>query len=133
MKNLQLQIDNLKEMTKVRGQDFSKLATYFLDHIGENPEALKLSEPHEDKIGIYEAMLNTLFPNKNDDVKVQKLMLQRVRGSSLIHGIALIKGSPPIMIYYFEDIQMGLAIVSSINSGVTDYFRLSSFVKEMPQ
>ncbi len=133
MKNLQPHIDKLKEMTKVKDQDFSELAAYFLDHIGENSEALELSEPHEDKIGFYEAMLNALLSDKYDGAKVQTLMLLRVGDSSLVHGIVFTKGSPPIMIYYFEDIQMGLAIVTSIDRGVTDYFRLSSFLKEMSE
>lgn len=69
-----------------------------------------------------------------DKVTVVSQLLVGTKNNSFIHGSAILSNQKLVVLYYFDDIQTGLAMVTSMNGmGNTDFFRLTAyFVKDKP-
>ncbi len=119
-------IEELKKLTTKKDQDFMVPANYFLDHIAEDPEIMDKSIPLKGQDEFYSAILTPILQFYGKTTKIEKMFLVQIEKCQFIHGIALLSNPKMLSLYYFSDIQTGLAIVPSL-TGVSNLFRLTAF------
>jgi hypothetical protein len=113
----------LKEKLVQAGR-FADVATYFMDHFGENPEFMALGERtrHE----LLEAVLGQIGQQLfGGEVTIRGLVLTRLADEQFIHGGALINGCLA-MVIFFEDVEVGLATLAPPPPAETKFARFST-------
>jgi hypothetical protein len=106
--------------------NFSDIYDYFFTYLGENPKFMDYGKPVKKpelkatlkKFGEY------LF--EGEDVQITHFMIIQAKKTKFYHGSCFINGCIA-GIFYFEDIEMGMAGVSMSHiTGQTEFFRFTS-------
>ena len=108
----------------VSATDFSDVFGYFMDHFGEKPELMTLGEQHHDPIFVQ--MLEQLGARVlGKKASIKEPLLLRWAEQKLIHGAFLI-GDHVGSVFYFQDLEKGLAAFGSMDSqGPSQFARFS--------
>lgn len=107
--------------------DFGHAYGYFLDHFGEKPEFIEIGEPMRDA-GPFKQILGHLAAKVlGKPCSVELLVLVRIREHRFIHG-AFDLGSHMASVFYFEDIESGLAAFGSADASGPNHFARFSLV-----
>lgn len=125
------EMERLKELTIKQEADFSQAANYFLNHMAENARFLKEGKALKSKTAFYAQLLTPVAERFHVKLDANTLLLLRLKKYRFIHGAGLLPQNKSLAFYFFEDIQVGLAIVSALD-GVTDFFRLTLLSTEKP-
>ena len=129
-KKLHDAIEELKALTLVRDQDFSIPVTYFFDHLVDTGLLQKYNKPlKEDQKPFYEALFQPLLQRYQAKINIKFLLLQDIPGENFVHGFAVLSNAKSINLYFFPDINMGIATIVKTGDQV-DYFRVSAFTSE---
>jgi hypothetical protein len=87
---------------------------YFMDHFGEAPELLRLGEPWRD--ATFVSMLEQLGGRVvGQKARITQPLLLRLSDEKLVHG-AFVLGDHVGSVFYFEDIEKGLAAFGTMES-----------------
>ena len=122
--------EELKALTLIRDQDFSIPVTYFFDHLVDTGLLQKYNKPlKEDQKPFYEALFQPLLQRYQAKIKIQFLLLLNIPGENFVHGFAVLSNAKSINLYFFPDINMGIATIVKTGNQV-DYFRVSAFTGE---
>ncbi len=108
----------------VEATDFSSVFGFFMDHFGEQPELMTLGGQHRDPVFVQllEQLGSRVIGKKS---QIQQPLLLRWPEQKLIHGAFLI-GDHVGSVFYFEDLEKGLAAFGSMNSqGPSQFARFS--------
>jgi hypothetical protein len=118
------QLQTLKEKLG-SAKDFGDVQNYFLDHFGEDPQFMALGEPALEPL--VEATLATAVAQLcGRPEPVTQLRLLRLAEQQFLHGGFFVKGLPG-SVFYFEDVQLGLAtVVWSLEPPETKFVRFSA-------
>lgn len=113
---------DLKRML-VEATDFFEVYGYFMDHFGEKPELLKLGEPLKDAtfLEVLGKIGSQILGKK---IKVTQPLLQHCREHKLIHG-AFLLGNHVGCVFYFEDLEKGLAAFGTMEGGPSQMARFA--------
>jgi hypothetical protein len=108
----------------VEATDFSDVFGFFMDHFGEKPELMTLGGQLRDPIFVQLLeQLGSRVVGKRSSIE-QPLLLHWTE-QKLIHG-AFIIGDHVGSVFYFEDLEKGLAAFGSMNSqGPSQFARFS--------
>jgi hypothetical protein len=123
-------IEHLKNLTLTENEDFSISAKYFLSHLADDPLFCQQGKPLEKELDFYRELLNaSAVKHFGNNVRLDSLLLLQLKDYQFIHGIGVLSNGKMLMLYFFEDVKMGMAVVSSFGSE-TNFFRLTIFVDE---
>jgi hypothetical protein len=113
----------------LHAEKFDTVFAYFLDHFGEDPLFIAMGEPAESPmLEAVIAQLGVQVLHYRDGVT--NLFLTRLADRRFIHGGGRL-GDYLLTVFYFEDIQMGLACAVAPGSEQTQYMRFSG--QEIPR
>src|SRR3990167_2778682 len=118
-------LNQLKRLTVAEKTDFSTPGNYFLD-LSEKPTLLNLSKPLIQTLNHYRPLLNPIVTYYGQHVGLSFLKLARIKKHHFVHGSGVMTNGIIVVLYFFEDIQTGLAMVPSGYQRV-DFFRLTAF------
>jgi hypothetical protein len=98
----------------VHDKDLMPVWKFFLDHFGEDPEFIALGEAirHEFLETVLAQVGMQMFPGK---AIASMTRLVRLKDQQFIHGSANLAGRMG-MVFYFEDEQVGMVVVSDPTS-----------------
>ncbi len=98
----------------VEATNFFDVYGYFMDHFGQSPELMTLGVPVHDPVfvGVLEQLGSRVIGQK---AKITQPLLLRWAEQKLIHG-AFVLGNHVGSVFYFEDIEKGLAAFGSMES-----------------
>ena len=108
----------------VSATDFSDVFGYFMDHFGEKPELMTLGGLHHDPafIQVLEQLGSRVIGKK---ASIEQPLLLRWAEQKLVHGAFLI-GDHVGSVFYFEDLEKGLAAFGAMDSkGPSQFARFS--------
>jgi hypothetical protein len=107
----------------VEATDFFSVYGYFMDNFGENPEMLRLGAELKDPtfVAVLEKIGGQILGNK---ATLQQPLLLRLPEHKLIHG-GFMFGSHFGCVFYFEDLEKGLAAFGSMDGGPSQIARFS--------
>jgi hypothetical protein len=108
----------------VSATDFSDVFGFFMDHFGEKPELMTLGGQHKDPVFVQllEQLGSRVIGKKS---QIQQPLLLHWSEQKLIHGAFLI-GDHVGSVFYFEDLEKGLAAFGSMQSqGPSQFARFS--------
>jgi hypothetical protein len=107
----------------VEGTDFFAIYAYFMDNFGENPEMLKLGSELRDPtfVAVLEKIGAQMLENK---ARIEQPLLLRLPEHKLIHG-GFMFGKHFGCVFYFEDLEKGLAVFGSMEGGPSQIARFS--------
>jgi hypothetical protein len=99
----------------VEATDFFEVYGYFMDHFGQMPELMTLGKPLQDAtfVEVLEKIGSQIIGKK---ARITEPFLLRLPEENLIHGAFLI-GDHVGCVFYFEDLEKGLAGFGSMESG----------------
>jgi len=115
-------IKKLEELMK-QGKDFSKMADYFLTHLGEDRSFTrhgKLVQEYPDLEFIAQKLTGRIFQQEQADVS---LFLIQATGTDFYHGFGQV-GKVGITLIFFEKSGVGLLIIPVIGAD-SHYFRFT--------
>lgn len=120
---------DLKKLAKlkqllVEAKDFSDVYSYFMDHFGQSPDLAKLGEPLRDKtfMDVLESIGAQVVGKK---ARISQPFFLRVADEKFIHGFFRL-GDHLASVFYFEDIEKGLAAFGGVESeGPSQFMRFS--------
>lgn len=122
-------ITHLKHLI-VTENDFAVTANYFMDLV-EKDEVHEQGKLFEKGQETYRQLMTEVIQERyGREVKLMDLMLQHIENCHFIHGICNLSNGKMLAMFFFTDIQMGMAMVSSFDIKTTDFFRLSFFISE---
>lgn len=117
-------IEELKRLAMVPNQDFAVPGEYFLTHIAENSAAWESSKPLRKRQDFYKQLLIPVIRDRYGiTIQVELLNLMQIKKCRFVHGVVTLSNGVFLIVYFFEDIQSGMAIVHLSNR--TDFFRLT--------
>lgn len=98
----------------VEATNFFDVYGYFMDHFGQTPELMTLGTPLRDPtfVGVLEQLGSRVVGQK---AKIERPLLLHWQEQKLIHG-AFLLGDHVGSVFYFEDIEKGLAAFGSMES-----------------
>ena len=107
----------------VEATDFFAVYGFFMDNFGENPEMLKLGTELEDPtfVAVLEKIGAQILGNK---ARMVQPLLLRLPEQKLIHG-GFMFGKHFGCVFYFEDLEKGLAAFGSPEGGPSQIARFS--------
>jgi hypothetical protein len=103
---------------------FSDVFGYFMDHFGDKPELMTLGAPHRDPtfVQVLEQLGARVLGEK---ARIAQPLLLRWPEQKLVHG-AFLLGRHVGSVFYFEDLEKGLAAFGSMESqGPSQFARFS--------
>lgn len=118
-------IEQLKRLTSEKEADFSVVMGHFFD-IVETPIVLERSTPLTQQNDFFRAVLTPVAQYCGHGLTVSSLRLMQLKKSHFIHGTAQLSNGMLIVLYFFDDIQTGMAISGGAN-GTSNFFRLTAF------
>lgn len=124
---LENHINKLKKLTMDRDSKFSLAGEYFMTHIAENDEALDRSESYQDNSEYFQAVLTSILETRADKPKIISMRPMQIKPYAFVHSFVRISTVHPMVFYYFEEVQLGMAFISNFG-GDTHFYRLSCFV-----
>jgi hypothetical protein len=115
----------------VSAKEFAEVWTYFLDHLGENPEFMALGERVQDRF--LERVLSEIGKQLfGRTVQVRDTAFIHLPEHGFVHG-ALTLEDRPGSVFYFRDIRQGLVVlVWSLAPTETKFARFSGFPMPSP-
>jgi hypothetical protein len=120
-----LDLGKLTELRRllVEATDFFEVYGYFMDNFGENPELLTLGTPLQDPtfVAVLEKLGAQLLGKK---ASLDQPLLLHLPEQKLIHGGFLL-GKFFGCVFYFEDLEKGLAAFGSMEGGPSQIARFS--------
>ena len=124
-------VADLKKLTIAREQNFSIPLNYFLTHIAENKAARQAGKSLTKRHGFYKTLLKPIVAQRfNDDVTIGSLMLFQIQGCQFVHGFVMLPNAHLLVLYFFEDIQVGIAAITGGRD--TDLYRLTVWESDDP-
>jgi len=124
----------LKKLTTAEKADFSEAMNYFFDYIAENPPMFSDGELLKENTELYKTLLKPIAEYFGKEVEVSFLCLIKMNGADyFIHGTACLSNGAHVVLYFFRDINVGIAAASFFTSKKSDYFRLSAKIVTMPE
>jgi hypothetical protein len=107
----------------VEATDFFEVYGYFMDNFGENPEMLTLGTELQDPtfVAVLEKIGSQLLGKK---ASIAQPLLLHLPEQKLIHG-GFMLGNHFGCVFYFEDIEKGLAAFGSIEGGPSQIARFT--------
>lgn len=122
-------IDELKLLT-AKSKELSLPMNFFMDHIAEDPDFRKNNDIFQENQDFYQAMIHSILPRYcSTETTVKSMYLVKHRESTLVHGSALLSNKTMMSIYFFEDINTGIAFVPNF-SGDSSIYRLTAFISD---
>ncbi len=116
-------LTTLKQLL-VEATDLSDVYGYFMDHFGQSPELMTFGEPLRDTalIDVLELIGSQVIGKK---VRISQPFLLHVAEQTFIHGVFRL-GDHIASVFYFEDIEKGLAAFGGLASeGPSQFMRFS--------
>jgi hypothetical protein len=111
----------------VNATDFSDVYAYFMDHFGQAPDLMTLGKPLRDPAFV-EAIEQIGARVTGKKARITRPFLLRLAEHTFIHG-AFVLGSHVGSVFYFEDIERGLAAFGALESEGPSEFARFSLVK----
>jgi hypothetical protein len=123
-------LETLKEKL-VSAKDFSEVWTWFLDHLGENPEFMGLGERVKDPF--LEMVLRQIGQQLfGRPVELHDILFVYLKEHGFVHG-ALTLEDRPATVFYFQDIKQGLVVIAwSLAPTETKFARFSGYAMPTP-
>ncbi|MGB6976400.1 MAG: hypothetical protein WBE18_02960 [Gammaproteobacteria bacterium] len=120
-------LEQLKKLTTKKEQDLSIPAEYFFDLL-ENPHFFNQGEVLKEQLDFYRTLLIPISQYYGETVEIASLLLVQKKTEHFIHGSFMLSNQAMGAFYFFEEVQMGMAIIS--RGGMTHFFRLTAFLGE---
>jgi hypothetical protein len=117
-------IEELKKLTVKKDQDLAIPADYFFT-LMEDPTFLNRSMTLREDEDFYKLLLTPVHQYYGKTVKIITIMLVKIKRDQFVHGSFLLSNQSMGAFYFFEDIQMGMAIVNK--AGMSHFFRITAF------
>ena len=127
MKNKAEIIKGLKELTVAEKGSFADAMNYFFDHIADNRSLCDDGEPLQENTKFYVELLKPVAQYFGIDREsyISIMLLTKMNGAEFVHGSVCLSNGTNVVLYFFEDINVGIAAAITFNSPQCDYFRLS--------
>ena len=124
-------LEQLKDLTLSSKEDLSIPCKYFFTDIIDETSFLQNNKILEKNNEFYEELLRqSVVKYFGHHTQLSVLLLMHLPNTSFIHGGGHLSNGKMLMFYYFQDIQLGMAVVSAFAS-TTEFFRLTVFSSDV--
>ena len=125
-------LKGLKELTVSEKGSFAEAMNYFFDHIAENPSMREDDEALKEDTEFYKGLLKPVAQYFGKDVQVSFMLLMKMNGAEFVHGTTFLSNGTNVILYFFKDINVGIAAAPSFTSPQCEYFRLKIMIPVDP-